>query len=55
MLRHRLLEVLLKTAAVRFYGTDSWGSDWKLQKCDVTTPMAAGLTGNCSSAKLRHR
>jgi len=53
----------LETAAVRCYGTGGRGSDWKLQQCDftgklqqcdVTAPVGGGLTGNCSSAMLRH-
>ena len=45
----------METAAVRCYCTVGWGSDWKLQQCDVTAPVTGGLTGNCSSAMLRHR
>ena len=40
---------------MRFYGTGGWGSDWNLQQCNLTAPVAVGLTGNCSSAMLRHR
>jgi len=40
---------------VRCYGTGGCRSDWNLQHCDFTAPVAGGLTGNCSSAMLRHR
>jgi len=45
----------METAAVRCYDTGGWGYDCKLQQFDVTAPVAGGLTGNCSSAMLRHR
>ena len=49
----------METAAVQSYGTGGCGSDWKLQQCDVTAPVAgvqletAALryygTGGCES------
>ena len=45
----------METAPVRCYGTGGWGSDWKLQQCDVTAPVGGGQKGNCSSEMLRHR
>jgi len=54
ILRHQWQGVSLETAAVRRYG-DGWGSEFKLQQCDVTSPVARCLTANCSSVILRHR
>ena len=40
---------------MRYYGIGGCGSDWKLQQYEFTVPVGVGLTGNCSSAMLRHR